>query len=76
MKINKKEVSSPLKSITNNKSLGIDGFPAECYKAFWSKLKFVILRALNSVYDIFEMSSTLKQCIISCIPKGNKPRIC
>ena len=37
-------------------------------------MKFVILRALNSGYNNVEMSSSLKQCIISCIPKGNKPQ--
>ena len=68
------ELSSTLKSMKNNKSLGIDGLPAEFYKVFWSKLKFVVLRALNTGYGNGKMSNTLKQCIISCIPKGNKPR--
>ena len=68
------ELSSASKSMKNNKSPGIDGFQAEFYKVFWNKLKFVILRAPNSGYDNGEISSSLKQCIISCIPKGNKPR--
>ena len=58
----------------NSESPGIDGFPAEFYKVFWSKLKAIILQAHNSGYEIGEISDALKQCIISCIPKGNKPR--
>ena len=73
-KLTIKELSSALKSTKNNNSLGTDRFPAEFYKAFWIKLKFVISIALNSGYDNGKMSSTLKQCIISCIPKGNKPK--
>ena len=73
-KLTIEELSLALKTMKNNKTPGIDGFPAEFYKVFWSKLKFVILRALNSGYDNGEMSYSLKQCIISCIPKGNKPR--
>ena len=58
----------------NNKSPGIDGFPAEFYKVFLGKLKAIILQLLNSGYEIGKMSDTLKQSIIACIPKGNKPR--
>ena len=63
------EISSSLKSMKNNKSPGIDRFPAEFCKVFWSKLKFVIFRALNSGYGNGEMSTSLKQCIISSIAK-------
>ena len=58
----------------SNKSPGIGGLTAEFYKVFWGKVKEIILRALNSGYEIGEMSDTLKQCIISCFPQGNKPR--
>ena len=46
-KLTIEELSLALKTMKNNKTLGIDGFPAEFYKVFWSKLKFVILRVLN-----------------------------
>ena len=68
------ELGSALKSMKNKKSPGIDGFPAEFYKIFWVKLKFFVLRSLNSGFHTGEMSSTLRQCIITCLPKGDKPR--
>ena len=58
----------------NGKTPGIDGFPAEFLKVFWSKLKFIFQRAINSSYDNKELPLTLRQCIISCLPKGNKDR--
>ena len=44
------------------------------FKVFWTKLKFIIQRAINSSYDNNELPLTLKQCIISCLLKGNKDR--
>ena len=68
------EVSLALKKMKNNKCPGIDGFPAEFFKVFWGKLKFFVLRGLNYAYRSGEMSVSMKSCIISCIPKGDKPR--
>ena len=42
---------------------------------FWKKLKFFVLKAYNWSYTKGELSVSLRQCLISCIPKGNKPRI-
>ena len=36
------ELSEALKSMKNNVSPGIDGLPADFYKVFWGKLKFLI----------------------------------
>ena len=58
----------------NNKCPGIDGFPAEFYKVFWGKIKHFVLRGLNHAYTSGEMSISMRTDIISCIPKGNKPR--
>ena len=68
------EISSSLKSMKNQKCPGIDGFPAEFFKVFWTKLKFFVLRALNHSYETGEMSVSLRQCIITCLPKGDKPK--
>ena len=62
------EISNALKSMKNQKTPGIDGFPAEFFKVFWGKIKYFVLRSLN------QMSLTPRQCIISCLPKGDKPR--
>ena len=59
----------------NNKCPGIDGFPAEFFKVFWGKLKFFVLRGLNHGYRCGEMSISMRTCIISCLPKGDKPRM-
>ena len=58
----------------NNKSPGVDGFPAEFFKVLWEKLNFFVLRALNTTFTTGRMSVTMRTCIINCLPKGNKPR--
>ena len=63
------ELGQALKNMKSGKTPGIDGFPAEFFKVFWSKLKFIIQRAINSSYDNNELPLTLRQCIIS---KENK----
>ena len=68
------EVSDALKKMKNNKSPGSDGFPADFYKFFWPKLKHFFLRSLNETYAKKELPTTSRQCIISCLPKGEKPR--
>ena len=66
------EISNALKSMKNQKTPGIDDFPAEFFKVFWGKLKYS--KSLNHAYISGQMSLTLRQCIISCLPKGDKPQ--
>ena len=68
------ELGSALKSMKNGKCLGIDGFPAEFFKVFWNKLKYFVYQSLNYAYKTGCMSISLRQYIISCLPKGDKPR--
>lgn len=68
------EISESLKKMKNNRSPGLDGYPAEFYKLFWVKLKHYVFKAINQVYKSKELSLTMKQCVITCIPKGDKPR--
>ena len=68
------EIGNSLKLMKNKKTPGIDGFPAEFFKVFWCKLKFFILRSLNEGFTTGELSISLRQCVISCLPKGDKPR--
>ena len=68
------ELSNALKAMKNGKTPGIDGFPTEFFKVFWGNLKVFILRALNHAYENGEMSVSLRQGIITCLPKGDKPR--
>ena len=68
------EISEALMRLKNEKSPGIDGFPSEFYKIFWAKLKYIILHALNESYDNGILSTTLRHGLITCLPKGQKPR--
>ena len=48
----------------NEKSPGIDGFPAEFYKIFWVKLKYITLHALNenSLKVVIDVVESLHGC--------------
>ena len=72
--LSENEILTALKNMKNNKSPGSDGFTSEFYKFFWQDVKHFILRSLNEGYRKGELSITQKQGIITCIPKGNKPR--
>ena len=68
------ELSAALKNMKNNKSPGSDGFPADFFKVFWSKLKFFVYRSIKTSIKTGSLPLTMRQCIISCLPKGNKNR--
>ena len=68
------EVKEVLKSMKNGKTPGIDGLPIEFYKCFWVRIGHFLLRSLNEAFYKGELSVTQKRGIITCIPKGNKPR--
>ena len=68
------ELGEALKNMKHNKTPGIDGFSAEFYKVFWGKLKFLVTRVLNYSCDTGKLPISLRQSIISCIPKGDKQR--
>ena len=72
--LNVQELGQALKKMKNNKSPGIDGFPSEFFKVFWPNLKYPILRALNHSFKNGILPYTLRKCLISCLPKGDKPR--
>ena len=58
----------------NNKSPGSAGFTSEFFKVFWNRLGAFVVRALNDGFEKGELSSTQKEGVIVCIPKGDKPR--
>ena len=58
----------------HGKTPGIDGFPAEFFKVFWPYLKHIIMRTINTSFENGELPLSLRQCILSCLPKGNKDR--
>ena len=68
------ELSEVLKKMKHNKSPGMDGITCEFLKVFWGKLKFFITRALNTCFRKGKLSTTLRQGIVTCIPKGTNER--
>ena len=68
------ELAEALKNTKNNKTPGIDGIPVEFLKIFWIKLKYFILRSLNYSFKTGELPLSLRQCVVTCIPKQDKPR--
>jgi exonuclease III len=68
------EASQALKNMNNGKSPGSDGFSAEFFKVFWNKLGDFVVRSLNDGFLKGELSSTQKEGVIICIPKGDKDR--
>ena len=58
----------------NNKSPGSDGYTAEFFKFFWSDLKDFLVRAINDVFVNRKLPVSQRLGIITCLPKGDKPR--
>ena len=63
------ELNFAPRKMKNNKTPGVDGFPCEFFKVFWSNLKYIILKALNYSYYSGNLSITLRQSVITCIHK-------
>ena len=68
------EIKIAIKEMKHDKSPGIDGFPVEFYKVFWKDLGQFLVRSIQSSFVTGELSITQKRGIITCIPKGDKPR--
>ena len=61
-----------LKHMKNNISPGTDGLSVDFIKVFWNKLKCFITNAINFCYSNGILTLSMRQTIITCIPKGNK----
>lgn len=72
--ITENEIKQALKNMANGKSPGPDGYPAEFYKFFWGDLGRYYIKSLALSFEKGELSVTQKQGVITCLPKGNKPR--
>ena len=73
-KILEDEVKNIIKNMKNNKTPGNDGIPIEFYTIFWNQIGVFLLRSLNEAFIKGEFSITQKQSVITCIPKGDKPK--
>lgn len=72
--ISLEEAGFALKNMKNEKSPGTDGFGAEFFKFFWKQIGVFVVRALNESFKDGQLSSTQKEGIITCIPKGDKDK--
>ena len=73
-KISMSEASFSLKKMANEKSPGTSGYSAEFYKFFWKDIGVFLVRAINFGFFTKSLSSTQKQGLITCLPKGKKPK--
>ena len=64
------EASLALKNMKKYKS----GFTAEFFKFFWLQLGSFVVRSLNDGFRKGELSTTQKEGVIICIPKGDKSK--
>ena len=65
------ELSTVLKTMKHNKTPAIDGITSEFLKVFWVRLKYFVV---NTAFEKQCLSTSLRQCIITCLPKGKKDR--
>ena len=68
------ELSEVLRKMKHNKTPGMDGLTSEFLKVFWAKLKFLVTKAINRCFEKGKLSTTLRQGIITGVPKGKKER--
>lgn len=72
--ISESEIYNVLKNMKNNKSPGSDGFTVEFFKFFWKDFKHYIVSAVNHIFVKKELPISQRLGIITCLPKGDKPR--
>ena len=68
------EIMCAIKQMKHDKTPGIDGIPVEFYQFFWKDLGHFLIRAIRAAFTNGELSISQKRGIITCIPKGEKPR--
>ena len=69
------ELTDAVKRMKNGKSPGSDGYTIEFFQFFWIDIGKFVYRSIKYGYKHGEMSVTQRQGIITCIPKGDKPKI-
>ena len=70
--ITEAELLNALKSCSNGKSPGSDGYSVEFYKFFWSDIKDYLLNSINMSYRSGRMSITQRLGLITLLPKKGK----
>ena len=68
------ELEVAMKRMSKNKSPGSDGFTVEFFQFFWRDLKVFFLNMVNESVETGALPLTLREGILTLIPKPNKPR--
>ena len=58
----------------NNKSPGLDGYSPIFKKKFWPQLGWFFLEYIHECFEKNELTQSLTQGLITCIPKVGKAR--
>ena len=70
--ITQEEMLQALKGMQNDKSSGLDGFPAEFYKFFWQDIKNNLFHSYMTSLDKGILSISQHIGVITLIPKRGK----
>ncbi len=73
--ITKLEILEAIKSMSKGKSPGIDGIPVEFYLHFWNIIETPLMELFCECLDKKELSTTMKQGLITLIPKPEKDHL-
>ena len=66
------ECAKALRFLPNSKSPGSDGFTAEFYKVFWSRISQLVFDSYLYAYRIGQLSIEQKRSVITLLPKKDK----
>lgn len=61
-------------SISDDKSPGLDGFPAIFFKSFWDSLGPLVITAVSRFFEARHMLKEWNQSLIVLIPKRDPPK--
>ena len=68
------ECYNALLSMSDNKTPGNDGIPAEFYKRFWPLLGNQLVQCLNNAFENGHLSNSKKQAVITLLHKKENKR--
>ena len=72
--LTKAEIDTALTQQKNNKSPGLDGYSGEFFKKFRPQLGDFFFACGNDCYTAGALTHSQSQGLITCLPKGGKPR--
>lgn len=71
--IDSMEAKQVLDTLKTNKSPGVDGIPAELYKAIWDEIQVDVITVFNEILNTSCLTQSQKQGYVKLIPKTKSP---